>query len=389
MRLLDTGSFKIKEFTDDSIPRYAILSHTWDEKGEVTFQDMNGTDAKNKNGYDKIKRCCLTAKANGFQYVWIDTCCIDKTSSAELSEAINSMYRWYQGAEICYTYLADVQSKDEIQKSRWFTRGWTLQELIAPLKMIFFNEEWKELGEKADLQQDVSDYTGIPVGILSGKDDLETSSAAQRMSWAARRKTSRIEDQAYCLMGLFGVNMPLIYGERETAFIRLQEEIMRILDDHSLFAWKSTDNRSGLLATSPAAFKDSHDIVQFSPFDTSDNPLTVSSRGIHLDLRLIGTGHRGFGLAILHCKKKGRENKPIAIYVRDLLFTMQRFKRVHSKDFKQLDLRKFVPSQYPIRRICVEAGRATRTGKLNVEKWDNISPDQIYSDDALENLKKF
>lgn len=289
MRLLNTGNFEIEEFTDYNVPQYAILSHTW-EKGEVTFQDMNGADAKNKNGYTKLEQCCSVAKDNGFQYVWIDTCCIDETSSAELSEAINSMYRWYQEAEVCYAYLADTQTKDEVSKSRWFTRGFTLQELIAPSNLIFFNEKWEKLGEKAELRQDVSDCTGIPVSILSGEDDLEAFSLAQRMSWAAKRETSRVEDRAYCLMGIFGVNMPLIYGERETAFIRLQEEIMRISDDHSLFAWRSPDNRGGLPATSPIAFINSYNIVQFNPFDTSDNPLTVSARGIHLDLRFIGIG---------------------------------------------------------------------------------------------------
>lgn len=297
MLLLNTGTFEIEEFTDYTVPQYAILSHTWG-KGEVTFQDMNGADAKNKKGYTKPEQCCSVAKDNGFQYVWIDTCCIDKTSSAELSEAINSMYRWYQEAAVCYAYLADTQTKDEVPKSRWFTRGFTLQELIAPSNLIFFNEKWEKLGGKAELRRDVSDCTGIPVSILSGEDDLEAFSLAQRMSWAAKRETSRVEDRAYCLMGIFGVNMPLIYGERETAFIRLQEEIMRISDDHSLFAWRSPDNRGGLLATSPIAFINSYNIVQFNPFDTSDNPLTVSARGIHLDLRFIGIGRRALGIAI-------------------------------------------------------------------------------------------
>jgi hypothetical protein len=155
-----------------------------------------GTHAANKKGYEKVNRCCSVAKANGCAYVWIDTCYVDKTSSAELSEAINSMYRWYQEAELCYAYLADVPSKSKFPDSRWFTRGWTLQELIAPLTIIFLDEEWKQLGTKADLQQDISNCTGIPLGMLSGDDNLETFSISQRMSWAAKRKTSRIEDRA-------------------------------------------------------------------------------------------------------------------------------------------------------------------------------------------------
>ena len=143
---------------------------------------------------------------------------------------------WYQEAKVCYVYLADVSSKEAFSKSRWFTRGWTLQELIAPSTVIFFDENWTKLGTKADLEEIISNRTGIPESILSGDDDLEEFSIAQRMSWAAERETSRIEDHAYSLMGIFGINMPLLYRERESAFIRLQEEIMKISDDHSLFA---------------------------------------------------------------------------------------------------------------------------------------------------------
>jgi hypothetical protein len=125
MRLLNTGNFEVKLFGEDQVPPYAILSHTWNEE-EVTLQDMEGTDAANKKGYEKIKGCCSIASANGFEYVWIDTCCIDKASGAELSEAINSMYYWYQEAKVCYTYLADVPLKSKFSDSRWFTRGWTL-----------------------------------------------------------------------------------------------------------------------------------------------------------------------------------------------------------------------------------------------------------------------
>lgn len=181
MRLLNTGNFEVKLFGDNEVPPYAILSHTWDEE-EVTLQDMEGTRAANKKGYQKVKSCCSVAAANRFEYVWVDTCCIDKTSSAELSEAINSMYRWYQEAKVCFAYLADVPSKKSFSESRWFTRGWTLQELIAPSTVIFLDEGWKELGTKETLRQDLSDLTSIPVTMLSGDDDLETFSIAQRMS---------------------------------------------------------------------------------------------------------------------------------------------------------------------------------------------------------------
>ncbi|RFU35640.1 hypothetical protein B7463_g731, partial [Scytalidium lignicola] len=383
MRLLNTDSLEVEQFDDGKIPLYAILSHTWDNE-EVTLQDMEGTLVPNKKGYEKVKRCSAVAMANGYKYVWIDTCCIDKTSSAELSEAINSMYRWYQDAEICYAYLADVPSKS-FTDSRWFTRGWTLQELIAPSTVIFFDAEWKQLGTKIDLQQDISNCTGIPLSVFSDDNDLEMYSVAQRMSWAAKRTTSRTEDLAYCLLGIFGLNMPLIYGERETAFIRLQEEIMRLSEDHSLFAWKSPNDRGGLLATSPAAFINSGNIVQSSPFGTFNSPLTVSSRGIHLELRFIGIGHPGLGLAVLHCEESGKEDKPIAIYVKDLFLTMEQFERVRSEQFEWVDLRKIRPSQYPVRRICVRTGRMAYSRKPKHRgKLDSTSLD-IYS--SLMNFK--
>ncbi|KAK6819094.1 hypothetical protein RU639_008131 [Aspergillus parasiticus] len=394
MRLLHTeerhtGNFEIIEFTDDRIPPYAILSHTW-EGGEVTFQDMHADKlhTRQKKGYSKIQRCCHLAKTEGFEYVWIDSCCIDKTSSAELSEAINSMYRWYQEAEVCYAYLADVPSKG-FKESRWFTRGWTLQELIAPTKITFLDANWKGLGSKADLQQAISECTRILIGVLSGDEDIESFSIAQRMSWAAERVTTRVEDRAYSLLGIFGVNIPLIYGERETAFIRLQEEIMRISDDHSLFAWRSPDNRGGLLATSPAGFIDSHNIVRFNPFDAFNAPFAATSTGIDLKVRFMGIGPRGLGLAILHCKEE-EGDRLIALYVRDSEFlTMERFERVHSEGFKQLDIRKYRPSQYPMRQMIIQAGRLTRHRKSkDCGNCDSITP-EIYTDAKLMTLMAF
>src|SRR3984885_15797145 len=264
MRLLNTTKRELEEFGGNEIPLYAILSHTWGES-EITFQDIEG-DAEEKVGYEKVRETCSRAAADGFDYVWIDTCCIDKTSSAELSEAINSMYRWYQESGVCYAYLADVPPNavdyqtgtigPEFSKSRWFTRGWTLQELIAPSTVIILDQKWQEIGTKSSLQRVISEITGIPTNILLGG-DLEDASIAQRMSWASKRKTTRIEDLAYCLMGIFGINMPLLYGEGERAFTRLQEEIMKVSDDHSLFAWKSSEKYAGLLTTSPAALLNS------------------------------------------------------------------------------------------------------------------------------------
>ncbi|PWY66891.1 ankyrin repeat-containing protein [Aspergillus eucalypticola CBS 122712] len=393
MRLLNTclsdaGDFVIQEFFDYELPPYAILSHTWGEE-EVTYQEINAVSAKEKSGYKKIIQCCSVARADGYKYVWIDTCCIDKTSSAELSEAINSMYRWYQKSELCYAILADVQSDDEIDKSRWLTRGWTLQELIAPSKVVFLNKRWESLGDKATLQDRLSEYTGIPAGILSGDEDIETSSIAQRMSWAAERQTRRVEDRAYSLMGIFNVNMPLIYGEGENAFIRLQEEIMRISDDQSLFAWVSSDDCSGLLAISPAAFAHSHNIVRSNLFGRLDSPFTVDSRGVHLDIGFAGISGDGLGLAILNCTERTRteetqQDKVIAIYLKDLTLTMSQFKRVHSGSFRHIDLEAFRPIQYPVRRICVRGGRTMLIRQRIAAKQDDISPQSIHLYDEVK-----
>ncbi|CAM6001940.1 unnamed protein product [Sphagnum balticum] len=371
MRLLNTVTIKIKQFGDDEIPPYAILSHTWDKK-EFTFQDIVGDYAVEKEGYAKVKNACAVAAADEFEYIWVDTCCIDKTSSAELSEAINSMYRWYQRAEVCYAYLTDVPSDTSINvvvhigskfsESRWFRRGWTLQELIAPSTVIFLDKEWQNIGTKSSLRHVISRITGIPVDILLGH-DLELASVAQKMSWAARRETARAEDRAYCLMGIFGIHMSLIYGEGERAFVRLQEYIMKVSDDHSLFAWRSAENRGGLLATSPSAFVDSGNVVPFNPFHTYNGPLTISNNGIHLALRFIGMGHRGLGLAILHCTEIGKEDMLIAIYLRDFSLTMEHFERVRSEKFELLHIRDCSPSQYAVRRICVRQGRPTHVNE--------------------------
>lgn len=380
MRLLntkpsDTGNFIIEEFFGEP-PSYAILSHTWQEM-EVTFQDIT-TGVIDKKGFKKVKDCCTFARADGYEYAWIDTCCIDKTSSAELSESLNSMYRWYQEADVCYAYLADVPSKS-FAESRWFKRGWTLQELIAPSTVIFLDHEWNELGTRESLRDVLSDITSIPAGILVGDDDVETASVAQRMSWAARRETTRIEDRAYCLMGIFGINMPPIYGEGKNAFIRLQEEIMKVLDDHSIFAWRSDseeEDHGGLLATSPDAFRDSANIVPYNPFTTADGPLTVSAKGIRLELRFIGVGHPGLGLAILHCAESdANDQKPlIAIYMQDVFLTMQHFQRLHCGRFVHLFLEDLKPSQYPLRRVCVKQRRpATRKTANNKRTQDIVA----------------
>jgi hypothetical protein len=237
MRLLELrsdGGFSLTKGLIDDVPPYAILSHTWGADGdEVTFQDLVDDTGRNKAGYGKIQFCRDQAARDGLQYFWVDTCCIDKSSSAELTEAINSMFRWYREAAKCYVYLSDVSEGDcdgnddlppSFQKSRWFTRGWTLQELIAPASVEFFSLEGKFLGDKRSKEQQVHKITGIAAQALRGN-PLSEFSVAERLSWAAKRTTTRKEDGAYCLLGVFDVYMPLIYGEGDKAFTRLKEEI--------------------------------------------------------------------------------------------------------------------------------------------------------------------
>ncbi|KAI6107077.1 heterokaryon incompatibility protein-domain-containing protein, partial [Pisolithus croceorrhizus] len=242
---------------------YAILSHRWGMDSEVDYDEMTGLmkmdkqdmdEVRQRDGYRKIIRSCEQAKKDGYRWLWIDTCCIDKRSSAELTEAINSMYRWYLNSQTCYVYLHDVdeptfptgQDFNRFGKSNgwpeWFSRGWTLQELIAPKKAEFFNKDWLSIGAKQDLTPTLEVITRIPQAVLRDGQVLSTDSRerpciAHIMSWAADRKTTRVEDRAYSLLGSFGVNMPMLYGEGLKAFQRLQLEIIRVSSDHSIFAW--------------------------------------------------------------------------------------------------------------------------------------------------------
>ncbi|KAI0412045.1 heterokaryon incompatibility protein-domain-containing protein [Xylaria grammica] len=247
MRLLNTQDRQIHNFiSSDGVEEFAILSHTWGAE-EVTLQDwqtLPTAELELKEGYRKVDYCCKQALKDGYDWAWVDTCCIDKTSSAELSEAINSMFKWYQDAAVCYAYLADVPDGVEedallpaLSRSRWFTRGWTLQELLAPRDVVFFSQNWQTITTKLDSVEMLSTITSIERVYLEG-DPLDDASAAKKMSWAAKRETTRLEDNAYCLLGIFDVNMPLIYGEGKKAFKRLQEEIMKANpEDHTLFAW--------------------------------------------------------------------------------------------------------------------------------------------------------
>jgi hypothetical protein len=244
MRLLKRKSnddFELATFNADDLPPYAILSHTWADD-EVTYDELVAGTGKNKAGYNKIRFCGERATADNLQYFWVDTCCIDKSINQELQTAINSMFRWYQRASKCYVYLLDVEVPEEVidaqsfriiwadafQQSRWFTRGWTLQELLAPSTVEFFSKGGKSLGSKISLELEIHEITKLPVGALRGQQSLSEFSVPERMSWAANRQTTYKEDKVYCLLGIFDVFLPLIYGEgEEYATQRLKEEIQR------------------------------------------------------------------------------------------------------------------------------------------------------------------
>lgn len=251
MRLINTTTLQMKEFGAGSdLPQYAILSHVWaGEEEEVSYSDMQDPDsARIKPQWHKISQGSRLAKDVGLNWLWIDVPCIDKSSSAELSEAINSMYTWYAHASICLAYLQDVESAEDpaaenssFRNSRWFKRGWTLQELIAPRKVILLDKNWDTIGTRAELAPIIEEVTKIDAAVLRS-DDISTvfkKSIAERMSWASGRETTRPEDKAYSLMGLFGVHMPVIYGEGcDNAFRRLQLEIIqqRHAQRYNLFA---------------------------------------------------------------------------------------------------------------------------------------------------------
>ncbi|KAI0364799.1 HET-domain-containing protein, partial [Pilatotrama ljubarskyi] len=248
MRLIDTNTGDFVEITHPDKVVYAILSHTWSPEGEQSYQEIlelrRTLFLHHPQLSLKVKGVCKIARRHGYRYVWIDSACIDKTSSAELSEAINSMYEWYRLADVCYVYLSDVSGKDdpaginsEFRLSRWHSRGWTLQELIAPKHVLFLTSSWSVLGSKIVLAETLEEITGIDAPVLKHFYLLESICVARRMRWASRRNTTRVEDEAYCLLGIFGIHMPPIYGEGRRAFIRLQQEILKRIPDQTLFAW--------------------------------------------------------------------------------------------------------------------------------------------------------
>ena len=344
MRLLYTKSLQFKEFFDNQIPKYAILSHRWEEK-EVTFQDFEVGKQQVWPGFVKIRRCCSLAESRGFDWVWIDACCIDNKSSAELSEAINSMYRWYEKAGECYAYLSDVRwqngmdLKEAFGQSVWFTRGWTLQELLAPDEVILFDYDWNRIGEKLDLMVEISAVTGIRGEHLF---EIHSASVATKMSWISRRQTSRMEDIAYCLLGIFDVNMPLLYGEGGKAFLRLELEITKKSDDDSIFAWSPTSRvkDSGLLALWPSSFADSADIEPISRhFSLERRPYSMTNKGLELTVP-----QRDLPMIVLDCYET-TDNGRFSISIKLRNFFHNTWYRVEFKELYLAELPDHVPNQ--------------------------------------------
>jgi hypothetical protein len=262
MRLLECSSTGSLSFTedlmgDDEIPPYAILSHTWQHGQEVTFDDLVNGTGKGKSGYEKIQFCAEQARSDELQHIWVDTCCINKKEHIEVQDAINSMFRWYQGSAQCYVYLSDVSTNDGLTEanwepafraSRWFTRGWTLQELLAPRDVKFFSRERKHLGDRRTLEQQIYETTGIAISALRAM-PLTSFSVEERLSWSKGRKTTRKEDKVYSLLGIFGIYMLPNYGEgEEYAFKRFYREIDQSLKDppwHKDLSIGKTDIISG------------------------------------------------------------------------------------------------------------------------------------------------
>ncbi|KAH8632860.1 hypothetical protein IG631_11494 [Alternaria alternata] len=360
MRLLNARTYELQTFLGKDKPNYAILSHTW-EDGEVLFEDIQNTskiDWTAKKGYFKIKKTCDQALEDGCDFVWIDTCNINKDSSSELSEAINSMFNWYRDATICYAYISDIKAVDgwSFSGCRWFTRGWTLQEVIAPNRVHFYDRDWCHLGSRISLAKELSGFSGIDELVLlrrdySGKrpnksvdlvylkiahlliaellDDicyccnptgsfegarsmLDKFSVAQKMRWASKRTTTREEDIAYCLMGLFDVNMPLLYGEGSKAFFRLQKAILEMRSDHTIFAFRSyLSNVTGLnsprfLAPDPTVFCDDVWSIHTPAHATHTSLLgTTLSIDMLLCPVIVWSGPRHDHLGILDCSMAG------------------------------------------------------------------------------------
>lgn len=292
MRLLNVNTLQFGDFFNSQVPKYCILSHRWGAD-EVTHENVKQQKFNQYSpGFHKLAGACKLAQKCGYTWIWADMCCIDKSSSAELAEAITSMFIFYSQADLCIAYLTDVpancsawqEKMYHFYQSEWFTRGWTLQELLAPSSLHFYDHGFNYIGSKTELCGLVSECTGIAAEYLDGRKRFNDASISSRMSWASRRKTTRLEDEAYCLLGVFGVSIPPCYGEGAAAFYRLQCEILARSDDESIFAWISPEAKDdepfGLLAESPRDFMQSQYVERIRLRADSRQPVSLTGRGI-------------------------------------------------------------------------------------------------------------
>ena len=294
MWLLNTSTLELCEFLGEVKVPYGILSHRWEStEDEVSHKDHRKQLKDGTPGREKIRNLCRLARNEGLEWAWIDTCCIDKRSSAELSEGINSTFSWYRKAKTCFAYLKDVGPEKTWEESEWWQRGWTLQELLASPHVVFCDQRWHKFGTKAQMAKKIEKIFGIPYDVLTEPGAYMKCCVAQRMSWAAGRRTGIVEDRAYCLLGLFQINMPLLYGEGRKAFQRLQLEILQKYPDESILAWPPTiAGPHHVLATSPDDFEDCKNFIleeqqaymgeQLDRDPRRENPPRATSWGIEI-----------------------------------------------------------------------------------------------------------
>ncbi|KAI0849364.1 HET-domain-containing protein [Daldinia vernicosa] len=302
MWLINTRTHQLEFVNEPEEYTYAILSHVWEDE-EVSFQDFQTPGKANKKkGLDKIIRTCQLAASRDLRYAWVDTCCIDKSSSADLSEAINSMFKLYMNSAVCFVFLSDLPSEssfeDHFLRCKWLTRGWTLQEIVAPRAAEFYDAKWEFRGRKPELNTFLASVTKIDYAVLCDSQAMFEVPVARRMSWASMRETTRVEDKAYCLLGIFGVSMPMLYGEGPKAFMRLQEEIAKESSDLSLFAWTALppslipegliqQSYRGIFARSPKEFAHAHHLKPWVKDAIIDTELAITNRGLRIETALI------------------------------------------------------------------------------------------------------
>ena len=340
-------------------------------------------------GYHKIRCAAILASRERLGFIWIDTCCVDDASSAEVGEAINGSWTRLADAEVCFAFLSDVpghqcnaQNLDYniLSQSAWWSNCWTLQELLAPKDVVFFNADWSLIGtKKRDLGETIQAITEIDLDIILRNRDVETASIARRMCWASRRFTDRVEDTAYSLIGLFNVSMSICYGEGHKAFYRLQQEIIKDSDDESIFAWRyngaNDEDPSGLLARYPSAFRDAGNIAPLTREVTERRPYSMTNRGLSMFMHMSHVkGDNELYLAALHCTAIN-DGEYSAIYMKKDCNSPNHYFRVRCKTLAKVSKQ---PDPRPV--YVRQSGHALQTQRVPISSRHSIqSPFQPLS----------